>query len=347
MMRATDLPLYYNAIDILEHNLAQRAAKTALYSLERNMTFQEVAHEANQVGHALKKMGVRLGDTVGLLALDGPEWVTAFFGTLKIGAVSVGMNTLLTTAEYDYILRDSRARVLIVHESLWPRLADIVDQQPFLEHLIMLGSGNEQAISYQAWLAPEPTHLEPTATHREDFCTLNYSSGTTGQPKGILHAHKDLPLIATYWGKNTLGLREADRTFAAAKLFFTYGTGGNLLFPWLVGASIVLFSGSPRVATHIFEMVDRFKPTILYNAPTGYAMALAVPNFTETYDLSSLRLCVSGGERLPEPIWQAWKEKTGLDIIDGIGCTEVYHDFISNRPHDIRPGRQREARRRL
>ncbi|MCB0033718.1 MAG: benzoate-CoA ligase family protein, partial [Anaerolineales bacterium] len=140
------------------------------------------------------------------------------------------------------------------------------------------------------------------------------------------------------WGQNILGLTENDRTFAVAKLFFTFGTGGNLIFPWSVGASIVLFSGSPRVATDVLSMVNDFQPTILYNAPTGYAMAMAMDDFTEKYDLSSLRLCVSAGEALPAPIWNRWKEHTGLDIIDGIGSTEVYHIFLSNRPGDIRPG---------
>ncbi len=337
-MRMTDLPLYYNAVDILEHNLKTRADKIALCSRERTLTFGEVAAEANQVGNALKKLGVRHGETVGLLTLDTAEWVTSFFGTLKIGAISIGLNTLLTAAEYDYILRDSRPRVLILHDSFWDAIVPILPNQPFLEHLIVIDGERDGAISYGDWIAAEPTTLAVTPTHREDYCTLNYSSGTTGQPKGILHAHKDLPLISEYWGKNTLGLREEDRTFAGAKLFFTYGTGGNLLFPWYVGASCVLFSGSPRQASNIFEMVQAFKPTILYNAPTGYAMALSMPDFEQRYNLSSLRLCVSGGENLPAPVWHEWKRRTGLDIVNGVGATEVYHNFISNRPDDIRPG---------
>jgi acyl-coenzyme A synthetase/AMP-(fatty) acid ligase len=174
--------------------------------------------------------------------------------------------------------------------------------------------------------------------HRDDICSLNYSSGTTGEPKGILHAHKDYPLTAQLWGVNVLGLTEADRTFAGAKLFFTFGLGGNLIFPWYVGASSVLLSGTPRVVANVLSTVDRFKPTILYNAPTGYAMTLATADFDKQYDLSSLRLCVSAGEALPAPIWNAWKERTGLDIIDGIGSTENFHIFISNRPGDVRPG---------
>ncbi len=337
-MRAAELPLFYNAVDILERNLAARPDKVALYSRERNMTFREVSNEVNQVGHALKKLGVRMGDYVGILCLDGPEWVTTFFGTVKIGAIAVGLNTLLKPPEYDYILRDCRARVLIVHAMLLPLIEPIRAEQSFLEHVIVVGTSQPGEINYRNWIAGEPTSLAAAPTHRDDFCSLNYSSGTTGEPKGILHAHKDYPLTSHLWGMNVLGLVESDRTFAAAKLFFTFGTGGNLIFPWYVGASVVLFAGPPRVATNLLEIVDEFKPTILYNAPTGYATMLAVPDFTQKYDLSSLRLCVSAGEALPAPIWHQWKAATGLDIIDGIGSTENYHIFISNRPGDIRPG---------
>jgi len=307
-MKMTDLPLHYNAVEILEDNLAERADKTALYEM------------------------------VGLLAFDGPEWVTAFFGTLKIGAVHIGMNTLLTADEYLYILNDSRARVLLVQDALLPTIAEIQDRATFLEHVVVIGDAPTGETGYANWISTESTECERFPTHREDFATLNYSSGTTGQPKGILHAHKDLILTSTLWGQNVLGLREDDRTFALAKLFFTFGTGGNLLMPFSVGASTVLHAGSPRDPNAVLGMIGHFKPTIFYNAPTGYAMTLAMPNFTAEYDLSSLRLCVSAGEALPEPIWHQWKERTGLDIIDGIGATEVYHIFVSNRPDDIRPG---------
>jgi benzoate-CoA ligase family protein len=338
-MRASDLPESYNAVDILERNLCERADKVALYTMERELTFQEVSNEANQVGNALKKLGVRVGEVVGILSLDGPEWVTSFFGTLKIGAVSLGMSTLLKSHEHAFIFRDAHVRVLIVHENLLDAIEDVRRDVPFLEHVVVIGKPKRSHDrSYLDWIRGEPTELEVAPTHRDDFATLNYSSGTTGEPKGILHAHKDLPLTAQAWGVNVMGLRESDRTFAAAKLFFTFATGGNLIFPWYVGASVILFAGSPRVAKNLLEIIGRFKPTIFYNAPTGYALMLAIEDFTEKYDISSLRLCVSAGEALPAPIWHQWKERTGLDIIDGIGSTEVYHIFVSNRPDDVRPG---------
>ena len=349
ILKLQDIPIQYNATQILENNLPKRGDKTALLSLERNLTFQEANRESNQIAHALTKLDVRHGESVAIYCLDQPEWVTTFFGVLKVGGIAAGLSTMLTSAELDYILRDCRARVLVMHTGLWEILAPILGTQTFLKTVVLVGDAGGlpnredlpiDVVPYDVWLAGEPDYFETVETHREDFATLNYSSGTTGQPKGILHAHKDLPLICDYWGKNTLGLTESDRTFAGAKLFFTYGTGGNLLFPWYVGASIVLFSGSPRVATNLLEIVDRFRPTIFYNAPTGYAIALSLPpdRFEERYDLSSVRLCVSGGENLPAPIWHAWYERTGIKIVNGVGCTEVYHNFISNRPDDILPG---------
>jgi len=343
-MKASDLPEDYNSVDILERNLTERADKVALYSEERELTFRQVSHEVNQVGNALKKLDVRIGEVVGVLSLDCPEWVTSFFGTLKINAISLGINTLLKPHDYSFILRDARVRVLIVHEKLLDLIEGICDEVPFLEHVIVIGEATRaKDLRYAEWIGGESRELAISPTHRDDFVTLNYSSGTTGEPKGILHAHKDLPLTAELWSKNVLGLRETDRTFAAAKLFFTFGTGGNLIFPWYVGGSVILFAGTPRVATNLLEVIDRFKPTVFYNAPTGYAFMLAVENFTKEYDLSSLRICVSAGEALPASIWHQWKERTGVDIIDGIGSTELYHIFLSNRPGDIRPGSSGKA----
>jgi benzoate-CoA ligase family protein len=338
-LSAADLPLAYNAVDILERNLPERADKVALYSDARNMTFRDVSDEANRVGNALRAADVRIGDTVALLCLDVPEFVTCYFGGLKIGAVVASLNTLLTPDDYAAMLDDCRARVLIVHEALVGKIDPVRESLRWVEQVIVVGhAAHASDTAYTEWLIDQADELDTAPTHRDDFCCLNYSSGTTGAAKGILHAHKDLPLTAHNWGYNVLGLREEDRTFSAAKLFFTFGTGGNLIFPWYVGASVVLMAGPPRDPRNVLDMVNRYRPTILYNAPTGYSMMMAVEDFQGSYDLSSLRLCVSAGEALPAPIWRQWKETTGLDTIDGIGSTENYHIFLSNRPEDIRPG---------
>jgi len=339
MRRAADVPLFYNAVDILERNLVSRADKVALYSGERELTFRQVSNEVNQVGNALLKLGVRIGDSVGILCPDCPEWATSFYGTVKAGGVAVGINTMLTAREYAYILQDCRARVLIVHESLLPAIEAIRDELPSLEHVVGVGgSGGAADLTYAAWIGGESTELQPAPTHRDDFCMLNYSSGTTGEPKGVPHAHKDLPLSAQLDGVDAVGMRDTDRNLTVAKLFFTYGSGANLIYAWYVGASICLFPEPSRVAANVLEAIDRFKPTVFHGVPTSYASMMAVEGFTETYDLSSLRLCISAGEALPPSIWHEWKEFTGLEILEGMGTTELLALFLRNPADGARPG---------
>lgn len=339
--RASDLPERYNAVEILERNLEKRGDSVALFTPSRNVTFGEVSAEVNRVGNALLAFGVRPGESVAILSLDTAEWAISFFACLKVGAVAVGMNTLLTPREQAHILRDSGARVLLVHDALLATARLALEDAPTIEHVVVIGGDSEASgdfMPYDAWIEGASTELVAADTHRSDFGTLNYSSGTTGQPKGILHAHQDYPLTAQLWGSDVLGIRTDDRTFSVAKLFFTFGLGGNLIFPWSVGASSVLFPGSPRQAADVLDGIVRFRPTILFNAPTGYASMLAIDDLTERYDLSSLRIGVSAGEALPAPVWHEFKERTGLELIDGIGSTENFHIFVSNRPGDIRAG---------
>jgi benzoate-CoA ligase family protein len=338
-VKAAELPLRYNAVDILERNLAGRADKVALVSEARTMTFAEVAAEVDRMAHALTGLGVRRGDTVALLALDSAAWVVSYFATIKLGGVVASFNTLLTPGEFQYMLDDCGARVLVVDAALLPSIESIRPRLEWLEHVVVIGGSGHAHHDHARLVAAAPaTPFAAVRTHRDDICCLNYSSGTTGEPKGIPHAHKDLALTGELVGARTLGLRAEDRTFAVAKLFFTFGTGGNLIFPWWVGASVVLYPGSPRQARNVLATIDRFQPTVFYTAPTGYASMLAESGLVRDWNLSSLRLCVSAGEALPAPIWHRWKDATGLEIIDGIGSTENYHMFIANRPGDVRPG---------
>ena len=340
MRTAADVPLEYNAVDILERNLDARANKVALYSADRSLTFGQVAREVNQVGNALiRKLGVRLGDFVAILCLDRPEWVTSYFGIVKAGGVAVSINTMVTPGECDYMLRDCRARVLIVDESLLPTIEGIRDAQPFLEHVVVVGQparGSDPA--YAELIGEQATELVAAPTHRDDPCMLNYSSGTTGEPKGIPHAHKDLPLTAQLYAVDAIGLREDDRTFSVAKLFFTYGSGGNLIWPWFAGASIILSPAPSRIATNLLQMIDQFRPTIFNGVPTSYASIMAVDRFADAYDLSSLRLCLSAGESLPVAIWHEWKRTTGHEIVEGIGTTENLALYLTNQLGDTRAG---------
>ena len=338
-MKASDLPINYNKCEILEHNLKHRADKTALLSEHGTMTFREVSNQVNQIGNALTRLGVRFGECVAILCPDRPEWVTTFFATAKIGGVVLGMNTLLTTEEYDYILKDARVRVLVIHDSLLELVEPILRNHNILSKVIVIGADEgANYTTFNDWIDSEDNKLEFERTHRDDFCSLHYSSGTTGMPKGVMHSHKDYPLIAQLSGVKLFGLTENDRTFSVAKLFFVYGIGGNLIFPWYVGASCVLNSGPPRQAAAVLKTIETFKPTIFVCVPTVYGAILSLPNFNERYDIGSLRMCMSAGEPLPTGLWNAWKNMTGIEILDTIGCTETYHTFMANRPGEVRPG---------
>ena len=338
-MKAADLPTDYNMCEILERNLEHRADKTALLSEYGSLTFREVSDQVNQVGNALTRLDVRFGECVAILCPDRPEWVTTFFATAKIGGVALGMNTLLTTEEYDYILKDARVRVLVVYDSLLALVEPILSNHNMLTKIIVIGDyEGAKYTTFADWIDGEDTKLEVEKTHRDDFCSLHYSSGTTGMPKAVFHAHKDYPLIAQLSGVDLFGLTKNDRTFSVAKLFFVYGIGGNLIFPWYVGASCVLYAGPPRQAAAVLKTIETFKPTIFVCVPTVYGAILSLPNFNKRYDIGSLRLCMSAGEPLPAGAWSAWKDAIGIEILDTIGCTETYHTFMANRPGEVRPG---------
>jgi benzoate-CoA ligase family protein len=340
MRRAADVPLSYNAVDILERNLGGRPDKVALYSADRTLTFRQVSAEVDMVAAALRgKLGLRQGEAVAILAPDRAEWVSSFFGIIKAGGVAASLNTLSTPDAYDYMLRDSRARVLVVDEALLELVERVRASQPFLEHVVVIGATSDpRDLEFGGLIAGQPGPVGAAPTHRDDLCMLNYSSGTTGEPKGIPHAHKDLPLTAQLYGVEGIGLREDDRTFSVAKLFFTYGSGGNLIWPWYAGASVILSSAPSRVATNLLSTIDQFKPTVFNGVPTSYAAMMAVDGFPERFDLGSLRMCLSAGEALPVAIWEEWKRRTGHEIVEGIGTTEVLALFLTNRLGEARPG---------
>jgi benzoate-CoA ligase family protein len=337
--RAMEIPREFNAATwfVDRHLGAGRGARLAVIHEGRKLTYTDVAAGANRLGQALRRLGVEQEQRVLLLLYDSPEFVSSFWGALKIGAVPIPTNTLLKPRDYEYMLKDSRARVVIVSEALAPAVREVRHLAPALRHVVVAGAPAEHELSYDALVSAESPELDPAATTKDDVAFWLYTSGTTGTPKAAVHLHHDMLVCCEAFGRHVLELGPEDRTFSVAKLFFAYGLGNALYFPFHVGASTVLDPARPDPAA-VFALIARERPTVFYAVPTAYAQLLHVLNAERTYDLSSLRLCSSAGEPLPKAIYQRWYDRFGLEILDGIGSTEMCHTFIANRRGRVRPG---------
>lgn len=340
---ALGVPASFNASThfIDRHAVEGRAGKTAIECGDERVSYGDLQIRVNQAGRAFRDLlGMAPGDRVGLLLLDGPHFVYSFFGALKIGAVAVPINTLWTPADYEYALTDSGARVAIVGEALLPRLAATApDRRADLEHVVVVGEPAVNMTGVHMWrwsdlVADIEPVLDAAATNRDDAAFWLYSSGSTGRPKGCVHLHHDMVVCAELFAKGVLGATEQDRFFSVAKLFFAYGLGNAGYFPLAVGGTSILWPGAPTAA-NVYAIIERHRPTLFFSVPTSYGMLLAHQG---TFDLSSLRLASSAGEALPPALYERFRQRFGVDILDGIGSTEALHTFISNRPGAIRPG---------
>ncbi len=325
----------YNAItDLLERNLAH-PDRPVFRQDGRITTYGALCERANRAGNALKALGVQLEQRVLLCMLDTPDLPAVFWGAMKAGLVPVPVNTLLTTADYDYLLRDSRARVLVVSAPLLPKVEPALREQPFLHSVVVAGGSAPGHVALDELLAQARPDLDAAPTTRDDVAFWLYSSGSTGQPKGAIHLHGDLAETARLYGEGILGLRPDDVVFSAAKLFFAYGLGNAMTFPFAAGASSVLLADRPTPQS-VVALLQKEKPTFFFGVPTLFAGMLADSTAT---DLGGrLRWCVSAGEPLPRDIGLRWRERHGVDILDGIGSTELLHIFLSLRPGDVRYG---------
>jgi len=332
----------YNAAhDLIERNLiAGRADKIAYIDDAGTYTYGELGERVNRCANALTTLGLSSEQRVLLCHLDGIDFPAAFLGAIKAGIVPIAANTLLTTHDYDYMLRDSRARALIVSAALLPAFAPLLGKHPHLSHVIVSGAADEAAAaphrSLARLMAAAPTSFTPAETSCDDACFWLYSSGSTGAPKGTVHLHSSLIQTAELYAKPILGIREDDVVFSAAKLFFAYGLGNGLTFPLSVGATAVLMAERPTPAA-VFARLRRHQPTIFYGVPTLYAALLASPDLPQRGELR-MRRCTSAGEALPAEIGRRWTEHFGVEILDGLGSTEMLHIFLSNRPGEVRYG---------
>ncbi len=315
-----------------------RGQNIAIYNGDETLTYRDALELVNRTGNALKNIGIDGEERVMLLLLDSPEFVASFFGAIKIGAVPIPTNTMLKANDYQYFLNDSGAKTLIVHDVLLTEIEKIKSNLKYLKNIIVVGNAGGDYLSFDDLVMKESSDLEAAETSKDDAAFWLYSSGSTGSPKGVVHLHHDMLYCSDLYAKNVLGINEKDVTFSAAKLFFAYGLGNSLYFPFRVGASAILYPEKPD-PEKVFQIIERYKPTLFYGVPTLYAKMLqSMENGDIKPDLNSLRLCVSAGEQLPAEIYQRWKNLTNLEILDGIGSTEVLHIFISNRQGEVKPG---------
>ncbi len=321
----------------VDRHLAEgRSDKTAFREADgqqRGLTFGQLADQSARFAGALRRAGVRREERVAMVVLDQVEFPIAFWGALKAGAVPVPINTLLSPSVCETILDDSRASVLIVSAALWETVAPAVTGNPHLRHVVVIGSAPEGTVAFTDFVEGAD-ELETVDANGDETAFWLYSSGSTGQPKGVRHVHSSLKATADTFGDQVLGLREDDVVFSAAKLFFAYGLGNGMSFPMACGATTILLGGRPT-PDDAFDIIRTHAPTIFYGVPTLFAAMNASLESIASDVRSNLRLCVSAGEALPREVGETWERYMGAPIIDGVGSTEMLHIFLSNRPGEI------------
>jgi benzoate-CoA ligase family protein len=338
-MTPTAIPERFNAASFfIDRHVAEgRGSRVAFHHEGGTLTYAALQELVNRAGNAFRELGVEREQRVLCLLLDTPEFLAAFWGALKIGAVPVPLNTMLRASDYLYFLNDSRASVLVVSEPLYAVVEPVLGEARFLRQVVVTGKAQGRALGFDALLAKASARLDAAETSRDEPAFWLYSSGSTGFPKGAVHLQHDMVVCLDTYARQVLGMTEADRTVSAAKLFFAYGMGNNMYFPMGVGGQGVLYPHRP-LPEAMFELMHKTRPTIFFGIPTLYAAMLQVKDAASRYDLSSLRVCVSAGEALPEELFKRWGERFGVEILDGIGTTEILHIFLSNRPGRARPG---------
>jgi len=345
-----EFPEHFNMADyFLYHNLEEgRENKVCLYFNDQTFTYGETARMSNRVGNALRHLGVRIEDRVLIVLPDAPEFVWAWFGAARIGAVITMVNPLLPANDYRYYLEYTRARAAIVHEAFLKPFAEASADAEYLRNILVVRNEGSididsvdphsgvETISFREIVSRQSDACRPADTHRDDMAIWLFTSGSTGHPKGAVHLQHDLPYNTEVFAKRTMGLNESDLTVSVPKLFFGYATGTNLLFPFAAGGATVLFA-ERSTPEKIFEVIERHRPTILTTVPTMINGMLNVAD-AAARDLSSIRFCYSAGEALPLELYHRWKQTFGVEICDGIGSAEMFHIYITNRPGDVRPG---------
>ena len=330
------IPERYNVATLLDANLEfGRTNKVAIICGEERLTYGELFTRVCAMGRTLHALGLRREERVLLILDDTPAFPVAFWGAIRMGAVPVPINPLLRLDDFRYFIEDTYARVVIVEpvylEKLTQALAGLAESPT----VIATGDSPEAMHRLGELLTEHQGYLPAADTHRDDLAFMLYSGGSTGHPKGVVHLHHDIPSSCEAYASHVLQITEADTVFARL-VFHSYGLGAGVSFPCWAGATVVLRPGRPT-PQGIVETLVRERPSLVFLVPTLYNAILNDPAARD-YDLSFVRLCISAAEPLAPEVWRRWKATFGLEILDGIGSTEMLHIFCSNTPDAVRPG---------
>jgi benzoate-CoA ligase len=334
----TTVPERFNAATFFvdRHAAEGRGGRTVFRCAGRRVTYADLAREVDGFARRLHELGVEMEHRVLLAVQDTPAFAAAFWGAAKLGAVSVPVNTLMTPEEYAFILDDSRAKVAVVDASTAERIGAVRARGPFLRAVVAVEPRLTADVTVEWGRAAPAAALPPAPTSREDAMYWGYTSGSTGKPKAAVHSHQDFVAAADLVGAGVFGIGPDDLTFSASKMYFAFGLGNTLYFPARAGAASVLV---PERLTpeRAFEIIATERPTVFFAVATLYARMLQVGHATAA-DLASVRLFVSSGEALPPAVFDGWRARFGHDLVDVVGSTEALHDFIANRPGEVRRG---------
>lgn len=330
------IPQTYNASRILFDNLSKgRADKLALIGPAGTRSYAELCAEACRWGHGFISLGLKRGDRILMFLDDTPAYPAAFFGAVRAGFVPLLINTLTPPDLLQFYLSDSGAAVAVADAEFCSRFDARACKDTTLHTLIVVNgaAGDHEAsnaVIAERWLPGFSADLAEAETHRNEMAFWMYSSGSTGRPKGIVHLQHDMAYSDAAFARNVLKLEAGDICFSVPKIFFAYGFGNSITFPFSAGAATLLLPGQPKPAT-IFAAIERFRPSVFFGLPTLYTSLTKTEGAAAT-DFSSLRMALSAAEVLSAEVFNGWKTLTGLEIVEGLGSTEVLHIYLSNRP---------------
>ncbi|MGM0539247.1 MAG: benzoate-CoA ligase family protein [Thermodesulfobacteriota bacterium] len=339
-MDMSSVPEGFNVgVHLLDRHLQEgRGNKIAIYFQDETYTYAQLLELANQAGNALLDLGLERENRVLICLPDSPWFMGIYFGAMRIGAVPVPVNTMASWREYVYYLNDSRAKVLVTTSRIWDVISEHKDDLKFLGAKVLVDDQRPDCHHLSTLLEAASAKLTPVETSRNDMAFWLYSSGTTGTPKGVIHLHHDLPYFMSPLCEQVLNLSTEDVVFSTSKMFFSYGRNNSLDSVFLTGTSVVLSPERPS-PENILPVLKKYRPTILYSVPSSYAAILRYMDQQEIEpDLSFLRMCLSAGEALPLVVFEHWKKKFGLEIINGVGSSDVGAIYMSNQPGQVQPG---------